>query len=99
MSGAAQPRVGDEQLRAALAALGLSEIGSTDPARPVDRGVLLGMLLALAEAMLHDPAGTRPGGMDSGYRWMLRTLAGGDRPAADRTSALRNRPAAAPAIR
>jgi hypothetical protein len=58
-------------------------------ARPVDHGVLLGMLLALIEsAVRRDLAGAPADSLTSGYQWMLRELAEQDRPAAARMWAL-----------
>jgi hypothetical protein len=83
------PLLDDEHLRAALAALGLREIRSVDPDRPIDHAVLLGMLLALIEvAVRRDLAGVPADSLTSGYRWMLRELAEQDQPAAARTWAL-----------
>lgn len=75
------PLIGEERIRAALAALGLREIHSADPGREVDRDVLAGALLALADIA----AGrTDPARLTEGYRWALTTLAGGDTAAAAR---------------
>lgn len=75
------PLISEESIRAALAALGLREVRSTDPDRVVDRDLLAGALLALA-----DMAAGRadPEQLDSGYRAALRIVNDGDTEAASR---------------
>jgi len=71
--------ISEERIRGALAALGLREIQSADPARAVDRDLLAGALLALADL---SASGADPGRLDEGYRWALNKVTGVDAAAA-----------------
>ena len=82
--------VDDEQLLAALGALGLREVRSTDPQAPVEYGFLLGALLALTEYFVAAAplVGADRTVVRGGYRWALDQLAHHDTPTAARTWAL-----------
>lgn len=75
------PLTSEERIRGALAALGLREIQSADPARVVDRDLLAGALLALADL---SASRADPDRLDEGYRWALNTIIGGDAAASAR---------------
>jgi len=75
------PLISEERIRAALAALGLREIHSADPVRVVDRDILAGALLALADL---SAGRADPDRLDEGYRWALGTITGGDAAASAR---------------
>jgi hypothetical protein len=85
-----EPVTDDEQLVAALAALGVEDMRSADPARPLPHAWLLGALLLMVELQVRHDVTTPPERREvsAGYRWMLQRLAGGDTPDARRTWAV-----------
>jgi len=75
------PLISEDRIRAALTALGLRDVHSADPGRPVDRDVLAGALLALADMTT---SRADPDKLAAGYRAALAMLTDGDEPAAAR---------------
>jgi hypothetical protein len=70
-----QPLISEERIRRALEELGIHDIHSAHPDRPVHRDTLAGALLALSDLAARRAESDRLG---EGYRWALRLIGGLD---------------------